>query len=203
MNLGQSPNSSFQVLPSEYIRYVTVKFTHGSQASWLKYNWNYNIWTGYQPGFPLKPLSSSLTPRGPLKWIILMRITNTGRSLAKIKCFIFYGLVIISGLSSKLGKSWVYSLISWLKVMWVKQAFKAKFLWARFGVRSDTLVYVGGADCTLWRRLKWAAITLLPLAIKQTRVLELVIVATNRKTCGYDEILMKIRLFNFKIYWLI
>ena len=100
MNLGQSPNSSFHVLPSEYIRYVTVKFTHGSQASWLKYNWNYNIWTGYQPGFPLKPLSSSLTPRGPLQWIILMRITNTRRSLAKIKCFIFYGLAIISGLSS-------------------------------------------------------------------------------------------------------
>ena len=44
MNLEQSPNSSFQVLPSEYIRYVTVKFTHGSQASWLKYNWHYNIW---------------------------------------------------------------------------------------------------------------------------------------------------------------
>lgn len=77
---------------------------HGQIHSWLssfliKYNWNYNIWTGYQR-FPLKPLSSSLTPRGPLQWIILMRITNTRRSLAKIKCFIFYGLVIISGLSS-------------------------------------------------------------------------------------------------------
>ena len=46
--------------------------------------------------------------------------------------------------------------------MWVKQAFKAKFLWARFGVRSDTLVYVGGADCTLWRRFEIFEISMSP-----------------------------------------
>ena len=53
-------------------------------------------------------------PAALLQWIILMRITNTRRSLAKIKCFIFYGLVIISGLSSSQRK--ILSLFPYFKV---------------------------------------------------------------------------------------
>lgn len=185
--------------PTENIRYV--KLTQGSQVSWLKPLYLLHL-EGYRR-FPLKLPSSSLTPAGPLQWIILGRITNTRRSLAKINCFIFYGLVIISVLSSCQRKILSLFLYFMVKNNESQIGFESEISMSPFGARSDTLVYVGGADCTLWRRLKWAAITLLPWAIKQTRVLELVIVAKNRKTCGYDEILMKIHLFNFKIYWLI
>ena len=79
--------------PTENIRFV--KLTQGSQASWLK-----PLVFITSRRLPAISTKTSILVSDPPRALYFRRITNTRRSLAKIKCFIFYGLVTISVLSS-------------------------------------------------------------------------------------------------------